>query len=933
MTGSGGKCSLYSKEGLCLLEVAQKDHWVWASAYDSVSSRAALGTEDGRIEVKQINYGLVYALSGDKYAYQENLTEIIIHSLSTDKKVRIKCKDLIRRVALYKNKLAIQLSDRVCVYESSADDSNDLHYHLRRERISITDKSTTNMLITASHLLFFRDSNIELYSFDCARQRTWRLDSPCSCARVDGGPEGREAVVLACESGSLFKLFVDNPFLLELGKRSGPVVLADINASRSKLVTIDKLKNLVVSDLKSQQVLHTASNVLFACFNTDIDDMLCYSINDTHAQIVSVAEQRAKESAFSRGQASQQSSQSYELLIPAKLMGFQGQKLYCQDKGNMVSVDVPQSNNIYKSVGQGDFLGAYKVACLGATESDWRLLGVKALRANALQVAKKSFAKLKDIRYLTLLDQILKSGPTSTQGATNRKGTNTLGDGALDPAWQAELLAYEGFHLEAAKMYTRAGRSDDALRILTDLRKWEDAKLFAQSAGYDANYQAELQSQQALWLHETNDWRGAAELYISLGQQLKGVTIVGETAETGWETFLIDVVRRTPLETGLETLAYCAEKFDQANKYELAKETYMKLGDMTRLMALYIRKKMWPEAAALAESNSGQFDASVFQPYADWLVSEYRYEEAFDAYAKAGRKDLGVKILAELLSNCTRENRFKDAAFYAWTISKDCDTDDDAREWRVKADLYYAYSTIHSFITDPFTSYQSETLFQISRFVLNSLGLLKTVPKGISEASTLYTLGKEAMTLSTYKLARQVYDKLSKLQLPPRKIDEIELNMLIVQAKPVRDDPDQLPVCYRCSSTNPLLNPFTDRFAGDVCTNCGHPFVRSFINFDVLPLVEFTPQDGISDDEAIDLIRQPPARAGAKGKSESKWSEERDATADRLTLSSDEGDSHQGGYQLADDGPDDDLFTRCLNRTLDKQVRTIPFLATFMPFI
>ena len=37
---------------------------------------------------------------------------------------------------------------------------------------------------------------------------------------------------------------------------------------------------------------------------------------------------------------------------------------------------------------------------------------------------------------------------------------------------------------------------------------------------------------------------------------------------------------------------------------------------------------------------------------------------------------------------------------------------------------------------------------------------------------------------------------------------------------------------------------------GDFCTNCGAPFLRSFITFDVLPLVEFELEPGITDTEA-----------------------------------------------------------------------------------
>lgn len=93
------------------------------------------------------------------------------------------------------------------------------------------------------------------------------------------------------------------------------------------------------------------------------------------------------------------------------------------------------------------------------------------------------------------------------------------------------------------------------------------------------------------------------------------------------------------------------------------------------------------------------------------------------------------------------------------------------------------------------------------------------------------------------------------------------------QAKPVRDSPELFAACFRCGASNPLLSPFTTMSAaslagtvrtspsfssggrsrrhdppvlpwGDACTTCRHPFVRSFFNFESLPLVEFQPDPG-----------------------------------------------------------------------------------------
>ncbi|GFH10765.1 WD_REPEATS_REGION domain-containing protein, partial [Haematococcus lacustris] len=41
---------------------------------------------------------------------------------------------------------------------------------------------------------------------------------------------------------------------------------------------------------------------------------------------------------------------------------------------------------------------------------------------------------------------------------------------------------------------------------------------------------------------------------------------------------------------------------------------------------------------------------------------------------------------------------------------------------------------------------------------------------------------------------------------------------------------------------------------GDFCINCGAPFIRSFVTFEHLPLVEFELDSSISDGEAAKLI-------------------------------------------------------------------------------
>ena len=773
-----------------------------------------------------------------------------------------------------------------------------------------------------------------------------------------------------------------------------PITCIDMSMYRSFLAVVNAQSMLSVVDLKTQEIVFSKSGVMSVCFNSEVNNMLCYtttssspSSSDSSMYVVSGIGLKKAPDAPSTSLSSankpasltaghHQYTPPLEQLqhISGPAIGFQAQKIYSLHRGVIIGVDVPHSENVRRALEIGDIKSAYSVACLGATEADWKMLAVSALRANSLDIAKNCFARLKETKYLSLIESIEKgeahsfstaaiesSNKVVAAGAAGDKKTTgrvrgvepvpSVGGSALapkaqtlDPSWQAELLAYEGHHQEAAKTFSRAGKVDEAIRLLVDLRRWEDAKLFSQNAGQSDH--SGLTMQQAKWLQEINDWKGAAELYVSMGQHMQAAKIISESGETGWQVAMIEVVRTCPIEEN-ETLLYCGEVFNKENEDAFTKETYIKTGNISLLMNLYGRRQMWTEAAKLADENVGKFDVSVFLPYAEFLVSQDLYDDAMVAYRKAGRSDLAKKVLEELTYNAVNEARFKDAAYYYWLLSKEGVEGEIAESaagtigaiplaqqqaaFAHKADLYFAYSNVHAFVTDPFTSFQPEMLFQVSRYILNSLGNSETRPFGISKAATLYTLARQAMPLGAYKLARHVYDRLSMLQTlqltlsKSKKQDEIELDMLIVQAKPVRDDPDILPVCYRCSSTNPLLNPFTNKFAkGDVCTNCGHPFIRSFVNFDILPLVEFVPEPRISDEEAIELIRQAGGvRMGGGGKS--GWKEGKEGESDMMTLDDDDDGPSRGGYDEYHGsdfrgGDDQDMFTRCVNSTLENQV-------------
>lgn len=994
-----------------LSDIITRNGWIWGCQSNPMGDRVLIGTDNGTIDMLQMNFTAVHSLHRDRYTYRDSLTEIIVHGLLIDRKVRIKCKDLVQKLAIYKNKLAVQFSDRVCFYESNPDDFNDFHFRLRKERMTLrtvesTSSSTSNSTSTSSntsvsymacdhmalgsiHVLFCKRNVMEAYSLDGLRTRVWMVDSDIKFVKVVGGPCGKEGVILGLNNGKVVQVFLDNPFPIPLTQRDSAIISADFSLNRDRFATVDSKNSMNVIDVQTQDVIFNAEGVESVCFNSEVNDMMCYSTAQSIFVISAMNGPSGSSSINNNNGKPSSFFEPQEQFISGYVLAFQGQRVFSLYRGALSSMDIPQGQNMIKALDREDFATAYSIACMGATEADWRVLALRSLRANQLRVAKMAFSRLKDIKYLNLIDQIERSQnlqmypTTTTSTTTSGVSTNSGGVGALtnvpsnsngsrvrqrggvggsnsnpagntlamggglmkssiDPMWLAEIMAYEGFHQEAARMYARLGMPQEAVRLFVDLRRWEDAKMFARqnqpatgvtNTPFDIN---SLSLQQARWLQETGSFKAAADLYISLGHPLTAAKLLAEASATSsasgladapdYSEAMIELVRSTPLEDK-ETLEFCGDFFVRVGEGkwdDLARETYLRVGDISKLMQLYAQRGRWEEAAKLADEHEGKFDSSVFLPYAEWLISRDSFEDAMMAYKKASRRDLSRQVLMELTHNAVAECRYKDASYYYWLLSKEMEEDNQLikqAEYELKADLYYAYSSVHSFVTDPFTSHQPDTLFQVSRFIINSLGSADSTPIGISRAATLFTLAKQAMKLSAFKLARHALDRLTKLRLQDKKQEEVELDMLMVQSKPVRDNTEILPVCYRCSSTNPLLNPFTSKFAkGDICTNCGHPFVRSFINFDILPLVEFVPDPNISDEEAIEMIRNPPSHGDGRrrGNSKSSWQEGKDGEANVLRMDNDDYyDERDRDYGIAGD---DDLFMRCLNSTLDKQV-------------
>nr|XP_055115105.1 intraflagellar transport protein 122 homolog isoform X12 [Symphalangus syndactylus] len=796
--GSDKQVSLFTKDGVRLGTVGEQNSWVWTCQAKPDSNYVVVGCQDGTISFYQLIFSTVHGLYKDRYAYRDSMTDVIVQHLITEQKVRIKCKELVKKIAIYRNRLAIQLPEKILIYELYSEDSSDMHYRVKEK---IVKKFECNLLVVcANHIILCQEKRLQCLSFSGVKEREWQMESLIRYIKVIGGPPGREGLLVGLKNGQILKIFVDNLFAIILLKQATAVRCLDMSASRKKLAVVDENDTCLVYDIDTKELLFQEPNANSVAWNTQCEDMLCFS-GGGYLNI--------KASTFP----------VHRQKLQGFVVGYNGSKIFCLHVFSISAVEVPQSAPMYQYLDRKLFKEAYQIACLGVTDTDWRELAMEAPEGLDFETAKKERKK---------------------RGETN----NDL--------FLADVFSYQGKFHEAAKLYKRSGHENLALEMYTDLCMFEYAKDFLGSG--DPKETKMLITKQADWARNIKEPKAAVEMYISAGEHVKAIEICGDH---GWVDMLIDIARKLD-KAEREPLLLCATYLKKLDSPGYAAETYLKMGDLKSLVQLHVETQRWDEAFALGEKHP-EFKDDIYVPYAQWLAENDRFEEAQKAFHKAGRQREVVQVLEQLTNNAVAESRFNDAAYYYWMLSMQCldiaQADPAQKDtmlgkfhhFQRLAELYHGYHAIHRHTEDPFSVHRPETLFNISRFLLHSLP--KDTPSGISKVKILFTLAKQSKALGAYRLARHAYDKLRGLYIPAKFQKSIELGTLTIRAKPFHDSEELVPLCYRCSTNNPLLNNL-----GNVCINCRQPFIFSASSYDVLHLVEFYLEEGITDEEAISLI-------------------------------------------------------------------------------
>ncbi|GAB0094617.1 Intraflagellar transport protein 122 homolog [Sergentomyia squamirostris] len=823
VAGCNKQMQLFTKDGVKLGALGEMhDSWIWSVAIHPHGGSIIVGSQDGTLACYSVALSTVHALYRERYAFRENMCDVIIQHLVSGQKVRIKCRDLVHKIAIYRNRLAVQLPERVVLYELNSGENQPMHYRVKEK---IAKKFECSLLVVcAQNIVLCHEKKLQSLDFVGALQREWNMDSFIRYIKVTGGPSGHEGLLLGLKSGEVWRIFLDNALPILVTTVLSSVRCLDLNSTRSKLAVVDDAGRLVVRDLTTDTLLYQDSGVNSVAWNTHLESMLCYS-------------HTAGGLSIRVGNLPPRNPQS----LLGVVVGLTGATAFCLRGNVMSNIPLALGATMWQFVEANLFEEAYQVACLGVPMSDWEGLAQAALDNLELHVARDAYVKVRNLPWLNVIQEL--------------KEKQKRGDVAKE-VLQADIMAFGGRFKEAARLYQKSGQSSKALTMYSDLRMFDLAQEFLKEG--DSADKRELVRRRAEWACSVHEPRAAAELLLAAGESERAIEIV---AEQGWSDVLLDIGRRLNSSEG-KSLKLVASHLRRLKALPLAAEIYRKLGEEAQVVQLHVEARDWPEAFRLAE-HLPQVLSSVHLQHAQWLAESDEFIAAHRAYVLAGKPKEATKLLRDLAECSISEERFADAGYYIWLRAKQTlqllDLDTDTVQEKISefhsllrlGTIYYAYSTIHSYLREPFTSNPPLTLFNTSRFVANQVE--KSVPpKGVSMFAVLYTLSKQAKVLGAKKLHLQVNNRLQSLKPPPGVQEQVDTTYLTSRATSTFNDPEELlPMCYKCSN-------YSSHLQGNICPSCQQPYIFSFVSFEILPLVEFHLEPDITDVEAERLLLAPP---------------------------------------------------------------------------
>ncbi|KAF7490105.1 Intraflagellar transport protein -like protein [Sarcoptes scabiei] len=882
---------LYTNDGISLAPITTQNSWIM-SCNSNRSRRIAFTCQNGLVSIIKIDLKKIFAIDRNHFAFRESMINVIVEDLFTKTKTLIECNDFVQKIAIYKDLLAIQLPNKIHLYES---DDLGLKF-LLKEKISI-QFTCRALILSSKNLIYCQDNRIKSINFFGQLEKEWRTKSSIRFMKTGGGVPQNESILIGLNDGQVLMIFLSKLFPIQLIHLSNPIRAIEISCKRKKLAIVDDHNDCHVYDLQTKKLLFKESDIKSIAWNDQFEDLLCFTssrligirMHDFPTQTIELLDYNNNKNSNNHPQQHHDNINN-NVLFDAKeddggdgdheniVIGYSGSNLSMLNRSTntISSMRISCTKLMMESIQRECFNEAFRLACLDVAVDDWKILAKTALSKGELKIGQKCLARIGEWPDKELIYSHLTQ--TSDDGRLLKEEEKQL--------FLAKFYAYQGLFSESAKLFKKIQAPQLAMDMFADLQMYEQAKEFQSSTNQHAKNSSFLTSssssssskrmiadqllepQQSTTKTATfrilnngtdfNDLKALSKIYIAKGDYDKAFEII---AQSDVQSIMMFVEQIDKGEVKLLTLI--AENFIKNGDFENAIQIYRKNGDFKRLASTYIQNGQWDEALKIA-NDIPKMKEEIYLPYAMWLAEQNRFIEAQKAFYKSGHLEKSFQVLNRLLSNSIIENRFNDASYYSWLLANHHDqtvlqnilntgdrSSDLANSERLNenAELYFVYQNIFKYIEEPFTSTYAEILFNCCLFLFQYID--SDLPDGISKVYILFALAKLSKTLGHYKLARKAFQKLKELRLPEKLSELIQIGSIEIRTKPFVDAEELSLFCYRCSSTTSILNSKLNR-----CINCLQKFIHSFYSFDVLPLIEFKLASNISHENFVRILER-----------------------------------------------------------------------------
>lgn len=221
------------------------------------------------------------------------------------------------------------------------------------------------------------------------------------------------------------------------------------------------------------------------------------------------------------------------------------------------------------------FSGAYKLASLGVTEKDWKLLGMEALESMEFNIAKKAFHRIKDARALLLMNDV----------------EDMKACGKTPEYICAYIYAYTKRFKEAAKVLHENGMEQVALEMFSELHLFDQAQEFLSSASTET--QKSLLRRKADWARAANDLHLAADMLMASGDFDKAVKIL---IENDWMDKVLQVANRLD-RSDANLIRVIGNYLASKGEFTVAATLFSQIGDIKSIAQMHVNAEHWDDVS------------------------------------------------------------------------------------------------------------------------------------------------------------------------------------------------------------------------------------------------------------------------------------------------------------------------------------------------